>query len=266
MLLRRLRLSGPISPDEDEDAVRTVELSAVRRAGADRGAGDVVAGAAAAPRRRSTARGVTRRYGSRVALEPTDLDVRARRDRRPARPERRRQVDAARAARRRAAADGRRGRDRRCRRRRSAGRRSDRRSTGASRRARTWRCSPGCSGCDDPGAAAEAMLAEFELPPDGRPSAHLSVGNQQRLNLAIAFLGRAAGCCCSTSRPPRSTRRRRAALWERIAPCAGRRSGRGRRDALPRRDASRPTGCSRCGRPRRLRGHACRVPGGRAPH
>ena len=28
MLLRRLRLSGPISPDEDADAVRTVELSA----------------------------------------------------------------------------------------------------------------------------------------------------------------------------------------------------------------------------------------------
>ena len=51
-----------------------------------------------------TARGVTRRYGSRVALEPTDLDVRTRRDRRPARPERRRQVDAARAARRSAAA------------------------------------------------------------------------------------------------------------------------------------------------------------------
>jgi ABC-2 type transport system ATP-binding protein len=41
----------------------------------------------------------------------------------------------------------------------------------------------------DPVAAAEELLAEFELPPDGRPSAHLSVGNQQRLNLAIAFLG-----------------------------------------------------------------------------
>jgi len=42
---------------------------------------------------------------------------------------------------------------------------------------------------DDPIGTAEAMLAEFELPPDGRPSSHLSVGNQQRLNLAIAFLG-----------------------------------------------------------------------------
>src|SRR5262249_28257961 len=42
----------------------------VRRAAADHGAGDLVAGAAL------TARGVTRRYGPRVALEPTDLDVR----------------------------------------------------------------------------------------------------------------------------------------------------------------------------------------------
>jgi ABC-2 type transport system ATP-binding protein len=42
----------------------------------------------------------------------------------------------------------------------------------------------------DPVRTAEAMLAEFELPPDGRPSSHLSVGNQQRLNLAIAFLGK----------------------------------------------------------------------------
>ncbi len=41
----------------------------------------------------------------------------------------------------------------------------------------------------EPVETAEAMLAEFDLPPDGRPSAHLSVGNQQRLNLAIAFLG-----------------------------------------------------------------------------
>jgi ABC-2 type transport system ATP-binding protein len=37
--------------------------------------------------------------------------------------------------------------------------------------------------------AAEAMLAEFELPADDRPSVQLSVGNQQRLNLAIGFLG-----------------------------------------------------------------------------
>ena len=42
---------------------------------------------------------------------------------------------------------------------------------------------------DDPDRAAEELLEEFELPPDDRPSAHLSVGNQQRLNLAVAFLG-----------------------------------------------------------------------------
>jgi ABC-type multidrug transport system ATPase subunit len=42
---------------------------------------------------------------------------------------------------------------------------------------------------DEPDAAAGELMAEFELPDDDRPSAHLSVGNQQRLNLAIAFLG-----------------------------------------------------------------------------
>jgi ABC-2 type transport system ATP-binding protein len=44
-------------------------------------------------------------------------------------------------------------------------------------------------GLEAPAAAAEAMHAEFELPDDDRPSAQLSVGNQQRLNLAIGFLG-----------------------------------------------------------------------------
>jgi ABC-2 type transport system ATP-binding protein len=44
-------------------------------------------------------------------------------------------------------------------------------------------------GLDDADAAAAGALAEFDLPSDDRPSAHLSVGNQQRLNLAIAFLG-----------------------------------------------------------------------------
>jgi len=39
-----------------------------------------------------------------------------------------------------------------------------------------------------PEAAAAELIAEFELPPD-QPSGQLSVGNQQRLNLAIAFLG-----------------------------------------------------------------------------
>ena len=41
----------------------------------------------------------------------------------------------------------------------------------------------------DPVATAERLLGEFELPPERRPSAQLSVGNRQRLNLALALLG-----------------------------------------------------------------------------
>jgi ABC-type multidrug transport system ATPase subunit len=41
----------------------------------------------------------------------------------------------------------------------------------------------------DPRAAAARLLASFGLPDDGRSSATLSVGNRQRLNLAIALLG-----------------------------------------------------------------------------
>jgi ABC-2 type transport system ATP-binding protein len=41
----------------------------------------------------------------------------------------------------------------------------------------------------DPAAAAERLLAEFELPDEAAPSGNLSVGNRQRLNLAISLLG-----------------------------------------------------------------------------
>lgn len=41
----------------------------------------------------------------------------------------------------------------------------------------------------DPGAATERLLREFELPSDGLLASELSVGNRQRLNLAIALLG-----------------------------------------------------------------------------
>jgi ABC-2 type transport system ATP-binding protein len=41
----------------------------------------------------------------------------------------------------------------------------------------------------DAEAAAGRLLAEFELPDGHRPSARLSVGNRQRLNLAISLLG-----------------------------------------------------------------------------
>jgi ABC-2 type transport system ATP-binding protein len=42
----------------------------------------------------------------------------------------------------------------------------------------------------EPDEAAERLLVSFALPRDGRPSGNLSVGNRQRLNLAIALLGR----------------------------------------------------------------------------
>jgi ABC-2 type transport system ATP-binding protein len=41
----------------------------------------------------------------------------------------------------------------------------------------------------DPEAAAARLLADFDLPDERAPSANLSVGNRQRLNLAIALLG-----------------------------------------------------------------------------
>jgi ABC-2 type transport system ATP-binding protein len=41
----------------------------------------------------------------------------------------------------------------------------------------------------DPEAATARLLADFDLPGEPAPSANLSVGNRQRLNLAIALLG-----------------------------------------------------------------------------
>jgi ABC-2 type transport system ATP-binding protein len=41
----------------------------------------------------------------------------------------------------------------------------------------------------DPKAAAGRLLDEFDLPGEAAPSSNLSVGNRQRLNLAIALLG-----------------------------------------------------------------------------
>lgn len=40
----------------------------------------------------------------------------------------------------------------------------------------------------DSGPAAAELIARFQLPEDGRPSSDLSVGNRQRLNVAISLL------------------------------------------------------------------------------
>jgi ABC-type multidrug transport system ATPase subunit len=44
-------------------------------------------------------------------------------------------------------------------------------------------------GVRDPAAAARDLLARFSLPAAGRPSSELSVGNRQRLNVALSLLG-----------------------------------------------------------------------------
>ena len=44
-------------------------------------------------------------------------------------------------------------------------------------------------GVREPVRAARSLLERFGLPADGRPSGALSVGNRQRLNVAIALLG-----------------------------------------------------------------------------
>ena len=44
-------------------------------------------------------------------------------------------------------------------------------------------------GVPDPAAAAGVLLERFSLPDGGKPSGELSVGNRQRLNVALSLLG-----------------------------------------------------------------------------
>ena len=68
------------------------------------------------------------------------------------------------------------------------------------------------------GAAADdagRLLAEFELPDDGRPSASLSVGNRQRLNLALALIGRPEALLLDEPTAALDPGQRRR-LWDRV--------------------------------------------------
>jgi ABC-2 type transport system ATP-binding protein len=68
-------------------------------------------------------------------------------------------------------------------------------------------------GVSDPVATADRFIRILELPDDGRLTTHLSAGNQQRLNLAIALIGQPEVLLLdepTASLDPRQRRR----LWE----------------------------------------------------
>jgi ABC-2 type transport system ATP-binding protein len=70
-------------------------------------------------------------------------------------------------------------------------------------------------GEQDPGRAAQRLLEVFSLPGDRRAASALSVGNRQRLNLAIALLGQPQVLLLdepSAALDPGQRRR----LWERV--------------------------------------------------
>jgi ABC-type multidrug transport system ATPase subunit len=68
----------------------------------------------------------------------------------------------------------------------------------------------------DPRAAAALLLEAFDLPGEAEPSANLSVGNRQRLNLAISTLGGPDVLLLDEPTAALDPEQRRR-LWERVA-------------------------------------------------
>jgi ABC-2 type transport system ATP-binding protein len=68
----------------------------------------------------------------------------------------------------------------------------------------------------DPRAAAARLLEAFDLPGEAEPSANLSVGNRQRLNLAISVLGSPEVLLLDEPTAALDPEQRRR-LWERVA-------------------------------------------------